>query len=194
MLSSFRGLIFTLWCTLTISVCVCVCVCVFVCVCVRVCRGAGAVAPGVSRRPLTADPRVPFTRHTHTDAQARTHASIHTRFLPSPKHRPPTSRLRISFKAWKGVQLRVLAMFFFFFFFLVLSGANHPTVESCRMSIKFAVREGKLICKRSNCLSAKWLRRLNCNISIIRKFASTRITHKLYTMQTFTWEVTFYWI
>ena len=74
----------------------------------------------------------------------------------------------------------------------VLSGADHPTEESCRLSIKFAVQEGNLICKSSSCLSAKGLRRLNCNIRIIRKFANIRITHKLYTMQAFAWEVTIY--
>lgn len=83
------------------------------------------------------------------------------------------------------MQLHVLAIFLF-----VLSRADHPNEESCRMSIKFAVQEGNLICKSSSCLSAKRLRRLNCNIRIIRMFANIRITHKLYTKRTFAWEVT----
>ena len=46
---------------------------------VCVCGGGGAIAPGVSRRQLTADPRVPFTRHTHTHIHKHTHACFHLR-------------------------------------------------------------------------------------------------------------------
>jgi hypothetical protein len=136
------------------------------------CRNSGSKSPAAHRGP-------PGSIHTHT----HTHACFHLRNTDHRRH-------FFESRSMHGRACSYAVCFFFFFLF----GADYPTEESCRMAIKFTVQEGNLICKRSSCLSAKGLRRLNCNIRIIRKFANIKITHKLYTMQTFAWEVTFYWI
>ena len=143
--------------------------------CIRV---GGAVAPGVSLRSLTADPRVSFTRQTHT------HTHTHTRALASTSETPNNDISSNLVRCMKG---RAATHFGCFLSCAVL--IIRPSGP-----LKFAVQEGNLICKESSCLSAKGLRRLNSNIRIIRKFANIRFTHKLCTMQTCAWEVTFYWI